>query len=231
MSENNEGLIAEKSIFTIESFAGDDDDTKSIPLIKMIQSRGNGTGGRVYIPKNGDSLGGIEYVAAKGQSNGTSALTAAKIDVKFRLDTNTNRQKNTADIFFTTSEWLTVNGTPKHSLTTRLSVLGDGKVGVNTSNPLTNFFVQGSTGTSTNTETVNSSSNISVLGKSTIFISVNSGPQTITLNDGVVGQRIVIINTSNSNSLTISNGAKSIIIAANEGKELICNGTNWYALS
>ena len=149
------------------------------------------------------------------------------MDVKFKLDNLTGGQKNTADFFFTTSDYIN----SAHTLTTRMSILGDGKVGINTSFPTTNLFIQGSTGTSTNTETVNSSSNISVLGKSTIFISVNSGSQTITLIDGVAGQRVVIINTSSVNLLTISNGAKSIIITANEGKELICNGTNWYALS
>lgn len=229
-------VIAEKAIFTIESFGGAPSTTlKSAPLIKMIQSRGIGTGTNGVIrPDNGDSMGGLEYVAANGNSTGTAALTAAKIDVKYRLDTSTNGQKNTADIFFTTSDWLTVNGTSQHSLTTRFSILGNGKVGVNTSDPKTNLFVQGSSGTSINNETVSSTSSITVLGKSTIFISVNSGDQSVSLTDGEDGQRVVIVNTSQSNNkLTISNSAGNVVIESNKGKEFVFYKTTstWYSIS
>ncbi len=221
-------VIAEKAIFTIESFGGTPlTSLKSAPLIRMIQSRGIGTGGDVKRPDNADSMGGIEYVAANGSSTGTSALTAAKIDVKFKLDNTTGGQKNTADIFFTTSDWA---GTA-HSLTTRMAILGDGKVGINTSMPTTNLYVQGSSATSMNNETVNLASNISVLGKSTIFISVNSGTQSIILTDGVAGQRIVIVNTSNTNFLTVSNAAGIVTISPNKGTQLVYNGTQWYSLS
>ena len=220
-------IISERSIFTIESFGGASmTSLKSAPLIKMIQSRGIGTGGNVLRPDNGDSMGGLEYVAANGNSTGNAALTAAKIDVKFKLDTS-NGQKNTADIFFTASDYID----NAHTLTTRMSILGDGKVGINSSSPTTNLFVQGSYATSTNNDTVSSTSEISVKGKSTIFVSVNSGSQSIRLIEGVVGQRIVIVNTSGINILNITNGAKTIIITANEGKELVYNGTTWYALS
>lgn len=220
--------IAERSILTIESFGGvKSTSLKSSPLLKMVQARGIGTGGNVLTPDTGDSVGGIEYVALNGHSNGTSALTIAKLDVKFREDIVTGKQKNTADVFFTASDWIN----SAHTLITRMSILGDGKVGINTSTPTTNLFVQGSSGTSVTNETVDNTANISVLGKSTIFISVNTGSQTITLTDGVVGQRIVIVNTSSSNSLTISNVAGTFTIQPNKGSQLLHNGTQWYALS
>lgn len=209
-------VIAEKAILTIESFAGDPLTTlKSAPIIKMIQARGIGTGnGGVIKPDNNDSMGGLEYVAAFGNHDGSRALTAAKIDVKYRSDIGSSNQNNSADYYFKTSEWAGND----HTLTTRLSILHDGKVGINTSAPTTNLYVQGSTGTSINNETVSSPSTLSVRGKSSVFVSVNSGAQSITLTDGVVGQRVVIVNTSATNTLTILNGANSIIINTNEGK-------------
>lgn len=220
--------ITDKAIFTIESFGGAPKTTlKSAPLIKMMQARGIGTGGDVLVPDNGDALGGIEYVAAAGSSLG-GALTAAKIDVKLKLDTQSQGKKNTADFLFTSSDWID----DKHSLTTRFSILGDGKIGINTSTPTTNLYVQGSNGTSTINVSVSSTSSISVLDRSTIFASVNSGNQTITLTDGVAGQRVVIINTSETNSLTISNSAGKITVLSNRGREFVYNGNSntWYGL-
>lgn len=78
---------------------------------------------------------------------------------------------------------------------------------------------------------MSSPSTLSVRGKSSVFVSVNSGAQSITLTDGVEGQRVVIVNTSATNTLTILNGANSIIINTNEGKELIYYQEKWYSLS
>ena len=129
---------------------------------------------------------------------------------------------------FTSSDWID----DKHSLTTRFSILGDGKIGINTSTPTTNLYVQGSNGTSTINVSVSSVSSISVLYRSTIFASVNSGNQTITLADGVAWQRVVIINTSETNSLTISNSAGNITLLSNRGREFVYNGNSntWYGL-
>ena len=224
--------IQQKATFVVESFGGATGSTlSSYPLIRLLQARGIGSGGNIIRPTHDDSLGAIDFVAAKGNSDAVNGLTAAKIDVRFRLDNTTGGQKNTGDFIFSTSDWLLVNGTLKHSLTTRFSILGDGKIGINTQTPTTNLYVQGSYGTSTNNETASSSGSISVVDKSTIFVSVNSGNQTITLTDGVIGQRIVIINTSPTNSATISNAAGNITISPNKGTHLVYDGAKWYSLS
>lgn len=225
-------VTQERATFIIESFGGATANSlRSYPLIRLLQSRGIGSGGDVIRPLNGDSMGAIDFVASKGQQDG-KALTAAKLDVKFRA--SDNAQTNTADFLFTTSDWLTpTTGNPGHSLITRFSILGDRRIGVNTQFPTTNLFVQGSMGTSTNTQALSSSSDtISVKGKSTIFLSSSGTNDTINLEAGEDEQRVIVVNLSENYTITVNSTTSPAVINPTRDKEFVYNlsRSKWYVL-
>lgn len=214
--DNSSDRLA-KSQMRIESF-----NTGATPnaMLTFSGSRGDGSGATTNLPglENDDTVGQLQFVAYNGVTrNGVkSHLTAAKLEVKFKK--NENDQYNTANFVFASSRF---NETTYQSeMSPRFSILGEGKVGVNSETPTTSFYVKGSIGSHVSNPITlnnpNTPTSISVLEKSIIPIRVSAGATTFNLADGVDGQKITIINNSN---FTINNG--TVQIEANTAKNFI----------
>ncbi len=206
-----------KSQMRIESF---NTGASPNPMVIFGGSRGDGTGAAANLPglDDNDTVGQLQFVAYNGvtRNGAKSHLTAAKMEVKFKKFENDNF--NTANFVFASSRY---NETTNQSeLSPRFSILGDGKVGVNSETPNTSFYVKGSIGSfisnATTLNNVGTPTNISVTEKSVIPIRISAGATTFNLNDGVEGQKITLINNSVS---IISTG--SISIEPNTAKDFI----------